>query len=79
MKPTPTEAPLALARSGKPLPVEEFNRLATHSRALSFEWRHIRHKLAVSRLAWAAEKLGAARAPELPLPRRPGPSATSLA
>ena len=57
MKSTPTEAAaLAAARSAKPLPVEEFNRLATHPALESFDWRHIRHKLALSRLAWAAEK-----------------------
>lgn len=57
MKPTPTErAALALARTVKPLPVDEFNRLATHPALDTFGWRHIRHKLALSRLAWAAEK-----------------------
>jgi hypothetical protein len=57
MKPTPTEAAaLAAARQIKPLPVEEFNRLAAHPAVDSFAWRHIRHKLALSRLAWAAEK-----------------------
>ena len=57
MKPTPTErAALALARTIAPLPVEEFNRLATHPDLLTFAFRHDRARLAATRLAWAAEK-----------------------
>ncbi|MCE9614256.1 MAG: hypothetical protein K8T26_08265 [Lentisphaerae bacterium] len=57
MKPTPTERlALAAARAVKPLPLEEFHRLANHPALDTFGWRHIRHKLALTRLAWAAEE-----------------------
>ena len=57
MKPTPTEAAaLAAARPLREIPAEEFHRLATHPALASFEWRHIRARLAADRLKVAAQE-----------------------